>query len=161
MTAKRWTPRNHAFSGLFAFLLLVIFALMCLMTVFLSVRGYMGINTDVSAYADQRVLTGYLRGKVRAADTPGAVTLREEATGTVLCLRQGDYETRIFTYEGALLEQLCAPEEEFDPELGEHIANVTALTGEKTGRRLTLTLTRENGEQFNVTLALRSGEETP
>ena len=106
MTTKRWTPRNHAVSGLFVFVLLVVFALLCLTTVFLSVRSYMGVTQDVSAYAEERVLTGYLRGKVRAADTAGAVSLRQEDTGTVLCLRQEDWETRIFAYDGNLMEQL-------------------------------------------------------
>ena len=78
MTTKRWTPRNHAVSGLFVFVLLVVFALLCLTTVFFSVRSYMGVTQDVSAYAEERVLTGYLRGKVRAADTAGAVSLRQE-----------------------------------------------------------------------------------
>ena len=129
MTTKRWTPRNHAVSGLFVFVLLVVFALLCLTTVFLSVRSYMGVTQDVSAYAEERVLTGYLRGKVRAADTAGAVSLRQEDTGTVLCLRQEDWETRIFAYDGNLMEQLCDPAEEFDPELGERIADAAALDG--------------------------------
>ena len=150
MMTKRWTPRNHAVSGLFVFLLLVVFALLCLTTVFLSVRSYMGVTQDVSAYAEERVLTGYLRGKVRAADTAGAVSLRQE-----------DWETRIFAYDGNLMEQLCDPAEEFDPELGERIADAAALDGVLKGHQLTLRLTESSGEVFHMTLALRSGEVSP
>ena len=161
MMTKRWTPHNHAVSGLFVFVLLVVFALLCLTTVFLSVRSYMGVTQDVSAYAEERVLTGYLRGKVRAADTAGAVSLRQEDTGTVLCLRQEDWETRIFAYDGNLMEQLCDPAEEFDPELGERIADAAALDGVLKGHQLTLRLTERSGEVFRMTLALRSGEVSP
>ena len=150
MTTKRWTPRNHAVSGLFVFVLLVVFALLCLTTVFLSVRSYMGVTQDVSIYAEERVLTAYLRGKVRAADTAGAVSLRQE-----------DLETRIFAYDGNLMEQLCDPAEEFDPELGERIADAAALDGVLKGHQLTLRLTERSGEVFRMTLALRSGEVSP
>lgn len=78
------------------FVLLVVFALLCLTTVFLSVRSYMGVTQDVSAYAEERVLTGYLRGKVRAADTAGAVSLRQEDTARCCVCRQEDWETQHF-----------------------------------------------------------------
>lgn len=161
MESKRWTPRRHAVGGLFVFLLLAVFAVMCLVTVLLSVQGYLGIEEDVNRYASQRVLTGYLRGKVRASDWSGGVTLREEDTGTVLCLRQGEWETRVYAAGGALREQLCEVGEEFDPELGERIAEVDGMTGTLSDRRLTLTLTRDAGETVTLTLALRSGEVSP
>lgn len=161
MDRKSWTPRNHAVGGLFVFLLLAVFALMCLVTVLLSVQGYLGIEQDVNRYAEQRVLAGYLRGKVRACDQAGGVILRQEETGTVLCLRQGELETRVFVADGALREQLCEVGEPFDPELGERIGNVEAMEGTLEERRLTLTLTREEGEPVTLTLALRSGEVSP
>ena len=74
--SKRWTPRNHAMGGLFVFLLLALFALTCLVTVLLSVQGYLGIQADVDQCASQRVLAGYLRGKVRSSDLVGGVALR-------------------------------------------------------------------------------------
>ena len=78
MVSKRWTPRNHAMGGLFVFLLLALFALTCLVTVLLSVQGYLGIQADVDQCASQRVLAGYLRGKVRSSDLAGGVALRQE-----------------------------------------------------------------------------------
>ena len=92
MVSKRWTPRNHAMGGLFVFLLLALFALTCLVTVLLSVQGYLGIQADVDQCASQRVLAGYLRGKVRSSDLAGGVALRQEEGRTVLCLRQGDWK---------------------------------------------------------------------
>ena len=79
MVSKRWTPRNHAMGGLFVFLLLALFALTCLVTVLLSVQGYLGIQADVDQCASQRVLAGYLRGKVRSSDLVGGVALRQGA----------------------------------------------------------------------------------
>ena len=52
MVSKRWTPRNHAMGGLFVFLLLALFALTCLVTVLLSVQGYLGIQADAGAFLD-------------------------------------------------------------------------------------------------------------
>ena len=98
---------------------------------------------------------------MRAADTAGAVSLRQEDTGTVLCLRQEDWETRIFAYDGNLMEHLCDPAEEVEPELGERIADAAALDGVLKGHQLTLRLTERSGEVFRMTLALRSGEVSP
>lgn len=162
MTGRRWTPRNHAFSGLFVFLLLAMFALLCLLTVFLSVRSYTGIDRDISAQAQERVLTGYLRGKVRAGDRSGEILLMETDHGQALCLRQQDWETRIYAYQGALMEQLCQTGDPFDPELGERIAEAEGLTGERCGQRLTLTVARQALPPLTLTLALRAdGEVTP
>lgn len=161
MVSKRWTPRNHAMGGLFVFLLLALFALTCLVTVLLSVQGYLGIQADVDQCASQRVLAGYLRGKVRSSDLAGGVALRQEDGRTVLCLRQGDWETRVYAAGGALWEQLCEVGEPFDPELGERIAEVTDMRGTLSDHRLCLEMTQASGETLTLTLALRSGEVSP
>ncbi len=80
----------------------------------------------------------------------------------MLCLRQEDWETRIFADDGNLMGQLCDPADEpFDPELGERIAEVTDMRGTLSGHRLCLEMTQASGETLTLTLALRSGEVSP
>ncbi len=79
----------------------------------------------------------------------------------MLCLRQGDWETRVYAAGGALWEQLCEVDEPFDPELGERIAEVTDMRGTLSGHRLCLEMTQASGETLTLTLALRGGEVSP
>ena len=159
---ERNASRGHAMGGLMVFALLCAFALMCLVTVLLSVQGYRGIEADLDANAQRRVAAGYLRAKVRAADRAGDVTLRQEdGAGTVLCLREGELESRIYAAGGALREQLALAGDPFDPELGETIAQAEGLQGALEGRQLTLTLALPQGEALTLAMTLRSEEVSP
>ena len=52
-----------------------------------------------------RAALSYVSARLRAADTAGAVALGAGPEGPALLLREEGYETRIYLYEGCLVEE--------------------------------------------------------
>ena len=89
---------------------LALYAMLVAALLLLAVFGaklYAGLTASRRANERQRAALAYLQSRVAAADAAGAVSLGEGPEGQSLVLRMGDtgYETRIYLYEGSLVEE--------------------------------------------------------
>ena len=153
---------HHSISGLFAFLLIGLFALFAMAIVVSGIKAYRGMADGARLASQQRIALGYVSGKLRASGDRDSVSIREEAGVKLLVIAEeseGDrYETRIYYTDGSLREQFCAPDLPFDPEDGEPIASLPGFTFTRTGDLVTLTARLSGGGEAEASVALRAGE---
>lgn len=92
--------------------------------------GYRRVMDKRDTNADLRVALSYVSTQVRQHDEAGGVLIRETPGGDMLVLRSADgdetYETRVYLYEGSLMEYLTPEDEPFLPEAG---SRLVALDG--------------------------------
>ena len=77
-----------------------------------------------------RATLGYLVTRVRSSDAAGAVRVEEGPEGDMLILadRDSGYETRIYLYDGWLMEQLCAAGADTDPAAAQQVAQADSFS---------------------------------
>lgn len=153
---------RHNVSGLFVFLLIAAYAMFSLMLVLIGVQAYRSTVNASERNAELRTTIGYISGRVRGSD--GQVSVRKEGDYSVMrighALGEEDYETRIYfaPIEGAdyggLYEQVIDKEEEFDPDLGELIAEIGGFDMNQNGDLYQLVLTSRDGIQYSMHLRL-------
>ena len=123
--------QNHAIAGIFVYLLLGVFAVMSVILVLLGIRAYNSTAETNAAHTEERILTNYVRTRIRSSDLVGNViaetvdgidtlTFREEWDGEV-------YLTRIYWYDGNLMELFTEVDQPFAPEDGEVLAKAKAF----------------------------------
>jgi hypothetical protein len=160
MTGER--RAQHSFGGLFAFVLVGLFALLALLIVATGIRAYRGMGDLSRQNGQARAALGYVSGKLRTAGDAQRVTLRaQQGIDLIVIEDQLDsdvYETRIFFVDGALKEQFCEAAMPFDPEDGQLIAALPALTFERRGDLIWLRAQLTQGRPIETCVALRAGE---
>ena len=151
--------QKHQLEGLLALLLFGVFAV-CLMAVLLT-----GANTyraltdrDQEAY-DYRVCAQYLAARVRQADCAGGIDVVDFDGTRALALDGGDgeYYTRVYYYDGYLMELYTSYGSEMEPRDGERVMAAGGLEFSREGSLLTVTATDARGEESTLLLSLRSG----
>lgn len=127
-----------------------------LMLVTVGSRSYAAAEASQSKTRAQRTALSYVFSRVRAADMQNGVALANGAEGAALILRDftqtGVYETRIYLYQGNLVEEYAAESAPYAPENALVIAPASSFS-------VTLKdgfLTAET-EQGRVCAALRAG----
>lgn len=154
--------RLHSISGLFAFVLIGVFALCALMIVVSGVNAYRSMGNANRLSSQQRIALGYVSGKLRAAGDTDSISIREEKGVRLLVLSEEadgtTYETRIFHDGDRLYEQFCEAELAFDPEGAETIASLPGFAFEQTGSLVTLSARLLSGAEAQTCVALRAGE---
>jgi hypothetical protein len=158
----RSAKRLHSISGLFAFMLIGVFALCALMIIVSGVKSYRSMGSANLLSSQQRIALGYVSGKLRAVGDADSVSIREEQGVKLLVLsEEADgtvYETRIFFGGDGLYEQFSESGLEFDPEGAEPIALLPGFTFERTGSLVTLSARLSDGAEAVTCVALRAGE---
>jgi hypothetical protein len=153
---------NHSISGLFAFLLIGLFALTSLAIVVSGIKSYRGMADGARFSSQQRLALGYVSGKLRASGDRDSVTIRfEQGISLLSIMEEADgtsYETRIYFANGVLREQFCQPDLPFDPEDGDQIASLPGFTFERAGDLITLRAHLSDGTEADTCIALRAGE---
>lgn len=120
--------RNVKVNGVLMLLVYGIFALFSLLLVVVGARVYRNIVSAGQRNTQTRAAFSYVAGKLRmSTQSPGGLKIREENGTDILVLnaRTEGYETRIFYYDGAIRELYQASEQEFIPEMGEKIVEVS------------------------------------
>lgn len=150
---------QHHMDTLGALLLFGVFAV-CILTVLLTGAGaYRRLTQrDRTAY-DRRTLLQYVATRVRQADSLDGVGVEEFLGTDALVLQEGDYVTRVYCYEGYLMELYVAREDPMGPADGERIMAAQGLELSLEDGLLSVTATDEAGEESSLLLSLRSGEE--
>lgn len=152
--------QKHHLEGLAALLLFGVFAVCVLMVLLTGADTYHRLNRrDQSAY-DARTAAQYITTKVRQTDWLDCVSVERFGDGDALVLADdidGErYVTRVYTYDGYLMELFSALEDEMAPEDGERLMPLEGLAVSMIDRRLDITC-GEGETQTQFVLVLRSG----
>lgn len=119
---------THNLDGLAALLLFAVFAASVMAVLLTGAKAYRGVtHRDQEAY-NARTAVQYVAQRVRQADSLYGITLEDFDGVESLVLGQGDpYITRLYCYEGWLMELYCLAGESFSPEDGERIIEAQEL----------------------------------
>ncbi len=144
-----------------ALLIFAVFAL-GILSALLSGAGVYRRLTERSEHAyDSRTCIQYLATRVRQAPQ-GQVSVGSFGEVQALYFAEtiGDeeYVTRVYCYDGWLMELFCAADGSFYPDAGEKILPLEAMTVELEDGLLTLTVTEETGKVRTLYLNLPCGE---
>lgn len=157
---------KHHIEALAVLLLFGVFATCILSVLLTGARAYRGLTDRDGAAYDERTTAQYLATKVRQADAAGQVWVAPFLAGgpvdDTLFLKEGDYCTRIYCYDGSIWELFAAADGgDFVMADGERIMPADGLSLALADGLLTLDVSLPGGGSETVTLALRGGEEAP
>lgn len=110
-----------------------------------------GVLSDSRAANDaRRASLTYVAARLRAAAAAGAVRVESRPGGDALVLDDGSgYETRLYLYNGALVEEYAAADTDYMPAAAEKVADTRTFTVVQDGARYIITT--DDGE-VHVTL---------
>lgn len=154
---------KHNIDGLAALLLFAVFAVCILMVLLTGTDAYRRLTNRDSAAHAQRTAVQYVAQRVRQADRLDGVELEDFEGVQALVLGAGEeYVTRIYCYDGSLMELYSAPADGLGPADGERImaAQAMELSAQETNgsETLTVAITQADGQRDELVLSLRSGE---
>ena len=142
------------------FLLLAVFAVSAIFLTALSARVYHDTVAGSERNTAARIVAAIIRGAARSEDA-GTASVREEAGVRTLVFSDrydGEvYLRRLFCADGFLMESLVAEDQEFDPETGETLAEISSFDAELKGSLLTARVTMADGTEETVEVCLRAG----
>ena len=156
--------RNSGLDGVFALLLFGVFASCVLLVLFMGTSVYSRLTERSQQAYDRRTSVQYVTTKVRQVpsaanvsvqdfDGVSALTITEDINGEL-------FNTRIYCYDGWLMELFTFADNEFNPADGQRIMPAQGFTASLDGDRLTLDIVDESGYESQLTLTLR-GEGAP
>ncbi len=152
---------QHHMDGLAALLLFGVFAVCVLMVLLSGADAYRRlVDRDQTAY-DRRIGVQYVATRLHQADSLDYVTVEKFGDSDALLLSDNDgYVTRIYCYEGYLMELYAAKDAILEPQAGEAIMESAGLELSLTDGLLMIIIADKEGEQgIPLRLSLRSGEE--
>lgn len=113
-------------------------------------RLYGVLSGSRSANDARRASLIYVTARLRAADGADAVTVAQGPHSDALVLADGSgYETRLYVYNGALVEEYAAENTDFMPAAAEKVADTKTFTVVRDGAQYIITT--DDGEA-HVTL---------
>lgn len=154
-------PIQHQLNGLMALLLFGVFAACVLAVLLTGANAYRRLTQrDQAAYL-RRTCVQYLATRVRQADSRDCVAVEDFDGADALILMEtgGDYATRIYCYDGWLMELYAAADADMEPQDGEKVLELGSLTLSLEDGRLTADVADQEGTTETLRLTLRSGEE--
>jgi len=106
--------------GLFSVALFMVFITVVLVSLLVGTRIYSRLNRQQTMIDDARLGMNLLVNYVRATDATGSVGTGEGPEGDALVLmehlRSGTYETRIYLYQGQVVEEYAPEGKPYAPE---------------------------------------------
>ena len=157
---KLKTPIQHQLNGLMALLLFGVFAACVLAVLLTGASAYRRLTQrDQAAYL-RRTCVQYLATRVRQSDSRDCVAVENFDGADALVLKEtgGDYATRIYCYDGWLMELYAAADADMDPQDGEKVLELSSLSLSLEDGRLTADVVDQEGAAETLRLTLRSGE---
>lgn len=167
----RTKKKEHQVEGLFVLLVFALFAGSLLLVLLLGAGTYQRITQRDTASYVQNTTLQYIATKVHHMDEVGAIrvgTFSEQENAaddgiSTLYLRQALdgtwYETRIYSYEGYVRELLGEEAGSFSPQDGNPIVESLGLRFEIQGTLLHVYLMKEDGQEQELLIPLRSDME--
>ena len=149
---------QHHIDGLIALLLFGVFAVCVLAVLLTGADAYRRLTErDQSSYS-RRTCVQYIATRVRQADSLGQISVESFGGQDALVLLDGDYLTRVYCYDGHLMELYCAEDAGLEPQDGEKVLKADSLTAAMEDGLLTATIYGADCID-TVRISLRSGEE--
>lgn len=151
--------KERSLSTVAALLLLSVFAA-CVLSVLLSGgKVYRTLaQRDADAY-DSRTCSQYLLSKLRQAPDANGVSILDFGGSEAIQIAQtieGDrYVTRIYCYDGWLMELFCLADGAFSPEDGEKVLPASDLSVTQQQDLLVIGITDGNGQKLQLRHTLR------
>ena len=112
------------------------------------VRVYKGLTQQGQQDYDRRTCLQYLSTKLSQIPTPDSITIRQFGDQDALFLLETvenrEYVTRIYCYNGWLMELFSVNSDSFAPEDGEKILPLDRLSISQTGSLLTLQAAKDD-----------------
>lgn len=143
------------FGRVFTALLFALFILALLIAIMAGTGLYRAL-VDVRTQADtSRLATGLIANSVRAADSADAVGAGQGPEGPSLVLTErlesGTFETRIYKYRGAIVEEYALADTAYTPDKASHIVDSESFSFDYDKGLLTV-----EADDGSVQVALRS-----
>lgn len=155
---RRQKSQYHT-QGLAALLLAGLFAACALAVLLTGAQAYSRLTQRDQAVAQRRTCAQYLATRVRQADQKDGVSVAAFGDTDALLLMEGeDYATRIYCYDGYLMELFAAKDDTLAPADGTRILPSGGLALSLEDGLLTAILTTTEGTTDTLRLSLRSGE---
>lgn len=120
-------------------------------------RVYRALTENQSRNNALRASLSYVAARLRAADQAQAVAVEAGPQGDALVLADAGedtgYETRIYVYDGQLMEEYAARDSGYDPANAQAVARTDTFTVTLDGGLVTV-----NTDQGRVSVYLHTGE---
>lgn len=154
----RRNAKQHM-DGLAALLLFGVFAA-CVLAVLLTGAGaYRRLTARDQASYERRTCAQYIATRVRQADCMDHVSVEQFSGVSALRLaEEGGYVTRVYCYDGYLMELYAAEDAELTLEDGEKLMETAGLALSLKDGLLEIAVTGPDGAEDRMCLSLRCGE---
>lgn len=153
---KRQGTKHHM-DALLMLLLFGVFAVCVLAVLLTGAKGYRGLTDRDRVAYDRRTCVQYIATRVRQGDVDGGVTVEPFGDTTALCMEQYGFVTRVYWYDGYLMELYTFQDAELNPVDGEKIMPMESLSFTLDGGLLTAEIGSGEGVMDTLRLSLRSG----
>ena len=118
---------------------------------------YRALTENQSRNNGVRASLSYVAARLRAADEDGAVSILPGPQGDALILadtgEETGYETRIYVFDGQLMEEYTACQSDFDPSMAQAVARTDTFVVEMESGLVSVTT-----DQGTVRVYLHTGE---
>lgn len=150
---------QHHMDALIALLLFGVFAVCVLAVLLTGANAYRRLTErDQTAY-EYRTRTQYIATRVRQADRLDGIAVEQFGSADALVLADEDgYVTRVYCYDGYLMELYTAADADLSPQDGEKLIEADGLELSLEDGLLQVAVTGPEGDQERLSLSLRSGE---
>ena len=139
----------------FTLLLFGVFVILLLMALWMGTEAFRAINSMQSSTNNARLALNSLQNRVKSFDEAGAFGTAEGPEGPSIVftykLEAGDYETRLYLYLGALVQELAFSDDPYIPMTATKIVNTSTFSFDYEDGLLTVTT-----DQGTMNVALRS-----
>ncbi len=153
---------NRRMGALAPFGVFTLFALVILSVLLSGASAYHRLVAENQIHDNSRTALSYISARVRRAESGQNVQKGEFAQKDALILQEQldgqSYTTRIYCYEGYLMELYTPAEGTFAPQDGTRILPMEALTVTIDGNLLTVTLQDEKQNSYQIALYLPGSE---
>lgn len=150
---KRRTMEYHL-DGLIALLLFGVFAACLMAVLFTGANAYKRLTFRNNVFYENRTCAQYVTVKVQQAQDPQEVAVESFGEGDALVFPEGDYVTRVYYYDGYLMELFCEKDSALGPEAGEKVMEASGFSISLENGMLFITITDREGETDELMLSL-------
>lgn len=156
--------QQHPIENLMALVLFAVFAVSVLGVLLLGADSYHRLTERDQKTYQRRTCSQYIATRVRQADRLDAIRISSFGEGDCLTFSEEvdgvRYLTRVYCWNGTLMELLTEETATLSPEYGEAIMEAQSLSAVLADGMLTVTVQTESGDS-TLTLSLHSGEVSP
>lgn len=151
----------HSFSTLASLGILAVFALLILSVLLGGAGAYKRLTEQGKRQFDSRTCIQYIATKIRQAPEGVLVDTFGQSDALLIPQTYGEdrYVTRVYCYDGWLMELFTSRSGEFSPEDGERLLPAQKISLQQEGTMLTIRITEE--AENALLLDLRTGEVQP